>query len=188
MQGMLLHQDASIHEWVAGQQWDLIMTMENAINKRYAMSFVDEEGTQGSFQGVREVVLAKLLFCALYTDRGSRYWYTPEAGGKVDKSNLTQFGQAMKRLGIEMIPAYSPEARGRSERAFATHQARLPNEFRREVHRVLTPMRSSAPSILAGSQSTRPSANAKCNQWPMHKPVGQHRNGLEHNPDTARSR
>jgi hypothetical protein len=69
------------------------------------------------------------LFSSLYTDRGSHYWHTPEAGGKVDKVNLTQFGRAMKYLGIEMIPAYSPEARGRSERAFATHQGRLPQEL-----------------------------------------------------------
>ena len=78
---------------------------------------------------VREVIEARGLFCALYTDRGSHYWTTPEAGGKVDKVHLTQFAEAMKRLGIEMIPAYSPEARGRSERAFATHQARLPKEL-----------------------------------------------------------
>jgi hypothetical protein len=62
-------------------------------------------------------------------DRGSHYWTTPEAGGKVDKVNLTQFGRAMKHLGIDMIAAYSPEARGRSERAFATHQGRLPKEL-----------------------------------------------------------
>jgi transposase len=127
--GMLLHQDGSTHEWAPGQQWDLIVTMDDATNEHYSMFFVDEEGTLSSLQGVREVIAARGLFCALYTDRGSHYWTTPEAGGKVDKVNLTQFGEAMKRLGIEMIPAYSPEARGRSERAFATHQARLPKEL-----------------------------------------------------------
>ncbi len=127
--GMLLHQDGSTHEWVPGQQWDLIVTMDDATNEHYSMFFVDEEGTLSSLRGVREVIAARGLFCALYTDRGSHYWTTPEAGGKVDKVNLTQFGEAMKRLGIEMIPAYSPEARGRSERAFATHQARLPKEL-----------------------------------------------------------
>ncbi len=91
------------------------------------MFFVEEEGTASSLQGVREVVSARGLFCSLYTDRGSHYWTTPEAGGKVDKVHLTAFGEAMKRLGIEMIPAYSPEARGRSERAFST--ARLPKEL-----------------------------------------------------------
>ena len=127
--GMLLHQDGSPHQWVPGQQWDLIVTMDDATNEHYSMFFCDEEGTQSSFQGVREVIEAHGLFCSLYTDRGSHYWHTPEAGGKVDKVNLTQFGRAMKQLGIEMIPAYSPEARGRSERAFGTHQARLPKEL-----------------------------------------------------------
>jgi len=127
--GMLLHQDGSTHAWVPGKQWDLIVTMDDATNAHYSMFFVEEEGTLSSFQGVRDVIAARGLFCALYTDRGSHYWTTPEAGGKVDKVNLTQFGEAMKRLGIEMIPAYSPEARGRSERAFATHQARLPKEL-----------------------------------------------------------
>jgi len=88
-----------------------------------------EEGTASSFLGVRDVIERRGLFASLYTDRGSHYWHTPEAGGKVDKANLTQFGQAMARLGIEMIPAYSPEARGRSERMFRTHQGRLPREL-----------------------------------------------------------
>lgn len=127
--GMMLHQDGSQHEWVMGQQWDLIVTMDDATNEHYAMFFVPEEGTASSFQGVREIIRSRGLFSSLYTDRGSHYWITPEAGGKVDKINLTQFGRAMKQLGIEMIPAYSPEARGRSERAFATHQGRLPKEL-----------------------------------------------------------
>lgn len=127
--GMLLHQDGSTHEWVPGQMWDLIVTMDDATNAHYSMFFVEEEGTLSSFRGVQEVIAAQGLFCALYTDRGSHYWTTPEAGGQVDKLHLTQFGEAMKRLGIDMIPAYSPEARGRSERAFATHQARLLKEL-----------------------------------------------------------
>jgi hypothetical protein len=127
--GMMLHQDGSTHEWIAGQRWDLIVTMDDATNEHYSMFFVPEEGTASSFQGVREVIVSRGLFSSLYTDRGSYYWHTPEAGGKVDKVNLTQFGRAMKHLGIEMIPAYSPEARGRSERAFATHQGRLPQEL-----------------------------------------------------------
>ena len=126
---MLLHQDGSDHEWVVGQRWDLIVTMDDATNEHYSMFFCQEEGTQSSFKGVREVIEAHGLFCSLYTDRGSHYWHTPEAGGKVDKVNLTQFGRAMQQLGIEMIPAYSPEARGRSERAFGTHQGCLPQEL-----------------------------------------------------------
>ena len=127
--GVMLHQDGSTHEWVPGRHWDLIVTMDDATNEHYSMFFCAEEGTQSSFQGVTDVIEGNGLFCSLYTDRGSHYWTTPEAGGKVDKVNLTQFGRAMAQLGIEMIPAYSPEARGRSERAFETHQGRLPKEL-----------------------------------------------------------
>jgi len=127
--GMMLHQDGSTHEWVAGKQWDLIVTMDDATNEHYSMFFVEEEGTASSFLGIREVIVQRGLFCTLYTDRGSHYWYTPQGGGPVSKTDLTQFGRAMKQLGIEMIAAYSPEARGRSERAFRTHQQRLPREL-----------------------------------------------------------
>jgi transposase len=127
--GMILHQDGSTHEWVPGQKWDLIVTMDDATSEQYSMFFVDEEGTKSSFQGIGEVIRAKGLFSSLYTDRGTHYWHTPDAGGKVDKNNPTQFGRAMAQLNIGMIPAYSPEARGRSERAFRTHQDRLPKEL-----------------------------------------------------------
>jgi len=127
--GMMIHQDGSTHEWVANQKWDLIVTMDDATSEHYSMFFVQEEGTASSFRGVQEVIEKQGLFCSFYSDRGSHYWHTPEAGGKVDKHNLTQFGQAMKRLGIEMIAAYSPQARGRSERMFRTHQERLPKEL-----------------------------------------------------------
>ncbi len=134
--GMMIHQDGSTHEWVAGQKWDLIITMDDATRWHYSMFFVEEEGTASSFRDVREVIEAHGLFSSFYSDRGSHYWNTPEAGGKVDKENPTQFGRAMRQLGIEMIPAWLrppryalPEARGRSERAFGTHQGRLPNEL-----------------------------------------------------------
>jgi hypothetical protein len=103
--------------------------MDDATNEHYSMFFVEEEGKRSSFRGVKETIEAKGLFCSLYTDRGAHYWHTDQAGGKVDKKNLTQVGRAMRHLGIEMIAAYSPEARGRSERAFATHQGRLPKEL-----------------------------------------------------------
>jgi len=128
--GMLLHQDGSSHEWVAGQWWDLIVTMDDATNEIYAAFFVDEEGTMSSFQGVSEAISANGLFCALYADRASHYWRTPEVGGKVDRDNPTQVGRALIQLGVELIPAYSPEARGRSERMFGTLQKRLPQELR----------------------------------------------------------
>lgn len=127
--GMMLHQDGSTHQWVPGVYWDLIVTMDDATNEHYSMFFVAEEGTSSSFAGVSDVIKSRGLFSSFYTDRGSHYWYTPEAGGKVDKMNPTQFGRAMRKLGIEMIPAYSPEARGRSERMFSTHQDRLVKEL-----------------------------------------------------------
>lgn len=127
--GLMIHQDGSTHEWVPGQRWDLIVTMDDATNEHYSMFFVAQEGTVSSLRGVSEVIASRGLFSRFYSDRGSHYWHTPEAGGKVDKQNPTQFGQAMQRLGIEMIAAYSPEARGRSERMFRTHQARLPREL-----------------------------------------------------------
>ena len=127
--GMMIHQDGSTHEWVVGQKWDLIVTIDDATNWHYSMFFVGQEGTTSSFRGVHDVITARGLFSSFYSDRGSHYWTTPEADGKVDKENLTQFGRAMKQLGIDMIAAYSPEARGRSERAFGTHQGRLPQEL-----------------------------------------------------------
>ena len=129
MEGMMLHQDGSDHEWIPDKRWDLIITLDDATSTHYSMFFVQEEGTASSFRGMRDVIESHGLPSSLYSDRGSHYWNTPEAGGKVDKENLTQFGRAMRHLGIEMIPAYSPEARGRCERMFSTHQERLPKEL-----------------------------------------------------------
>jgi hypothetical protein len=127
--GMMLHQDGSRHQWLAGQQHDLIVTLDDATSAIYSAFLVDEEDTMSSFAGVAEVITQFGLFNSLYTDRGSHYWHTAKAGGKVDLDNPTQFRRAMSQLGIEMIPAYSPEARGRSERVFGTLQARLPKEL-----------------------------------------------------------
>lgn len=128
--GMMIHQDGSRHQWVKGKMWDLIVTMDDATSEIYSMFFCDEEGTWSAFQGLSETIKAKGLPCSLYVDRGSHYFITPQSGGKVDKTRLTQVGRAMEKLGIEMIAAYSPEARGRSERMFGTLQRRLPQELR----------------------------------------------------------
>ena len=132
MVGMLLHQDASTHAWLPGDagKHDLVVTMEDATSALYSIFLVDQEGTASSLRGIREVVAKHGLFCSLYTDRGSHYFLTPDAGGRVSKTVLTQFGRALKQLGIEHIAAYSPQARGRSERAFSTLQDRLPKELR----------------------------------------------------------
>jgi transposase len=131
MVGMLLHQDASTHAWLPGdaRKYDLVATMEDATSGLYSLFLVDQEGTASSLRGVREVVAQHGLFCSLYTDRGSHYFLTPEAGGRVSRTLLTQFGRALKQLGIEHIAAYSPQARGRSERLFGTLQDRLPKEL-----------------------------------------------------------
>jgi transposase len=132
MVGMMLHQDASTHAWLPDdtRKYDLVVTMEDATSALYSAFLVDEEGTASSLQGLREVVATHGLFCSLYTDRGSHYFVTPEAGGKVSKTTLTQVGRALSQLGIEHIAAYSPQARGRSERVFRTLQDRLPKEFK----------------------------------------------------------
>jgi len=129
IEGMMIHQDASSHRWIQGEVWDLVVTMDDATSEHLDMRFVAQEGTASSMAGMKAALETKGLPSSFYSDRGAHYWSTPIAGGKVDKVNLTQFGQAMKRLGIEMIAAYSPQARGRSERAFKTHQGRLPQEL-----------------------------------------------------------
>jgi len=131
LRGMLLHQDGSQHAWLEGQPaLDLIVTMDDATSEVLSLFLVEEEGTASTFQALREVVGKHGLFCALYTDRGSHYFETSKAGEKVSKTHLTQVGRALKQLGIEHIAAYSPQARGRSERLFRTLQDRLPKELR----------------------------------------------------------
>ena len=129
--GMLLHQDGSPHRWLPAldAELDLIVTLDDATTAIYSAFLVEEEGTMSSFRALAEVIAAQGLPCALYTDRASHYFHTPKAGEKVAKDQPTQVGRALAQLGIEHIPAYSPEARGRSERAFGTLQDRLPKEF-----------------------------------------------------------
>ena len=126
--GMLLHQDGARHRWLPAlePQLDLIVTMDDATSEIYSAFLVEEEGTMSTFRALAEVIAAQGLPCALYTDRASHYFVTPKAGEKVAKDQLTQVGRALAQLGIEHIPAYAPEARGRSERAFGTLQDRLP--------------------------------------------------------------
>jgi Helix-turn-helix domain len=131
--GMLLFQDGSTHRWIGAldHDLDLIVTLDDATGHIYSAFLVEQEGTLSSFLGLHETIAAHGLFGALYTDRGSHYFHTPQAGGKVDKSNPTQVGRALAQLGIRHIPSYSPEARGRMERVFGTLQQRLPPELRR---------------------------------------------------------
>ena len=129
-EGMMLHQDGSRHEWLQGQPpLDLIVTMDDATSRIYSAFLVAEEGTASTFRAFLAVFRDRGLPCALYTDRGSHYFLTAAAGGKVDRTRPTQVGRALAQLGIEHIAAYSPQARGRSERAFGTLQERLVKEL-----------------------------------------------------------
>jgi transposase len=130
--GMLLFQDGSTHPWLAGRPpLDLIVTLDDATSEIYAAFLVEQEGTFSSLRGLAAVIGRHGLFCSLYTDRGSHYFVTPKAGGVVARDQLTQVGRALEQLGIEHIPSYSPEARGRMERVFGTLQNRLPQALRR---------------------------------------------------------
>jgi len=133
LKGMMVFCDGSPHEWMPllpGQKQDLIAFLDDATSELYCAYLVDEEGTLTVMAGLKEVIEKEGLFCSFYTDRGSHFFHTPKAGGAVDKSNLTQIGRALMQLGIEHIPSYSPQARGRMERQFGTWQGRLPQELR----------------------------------------------------------
>ncbi|HKM83481.1 MAG TPA: ISNCY family transposase [Candidatus Acidoferrum sp.] len=128
--GMMLHQDGSMHVWLAGQPaLDLIVTLDDATSAIYSAFLIEEEGTASTFRALMEVFGTHGLPMSLYTDRGAHYFYTPTAGGEVDRSRPTQVGRALERLGVEHIAAYSPQARGRSERVFHTLQDRLVKEL-----------------------------------------------------------
>lgn len=131
LKGMMLHIDGSHHQWFGDERWhDLIVILDDATGEIYYAALVDAESTSTVMTGIRQVVEKEGVFCSLYSDRASHFWLTPKAGEPVDKQTLTQVGRALRELGITMIPAYSPQARGRSERSFKTWQGRLPQELR----------------------------------------------------------
>lgn len=131
--GMMLHLDGSPYEWLPdlpGQMFDLLVLMDDAHNEVYGMKLVPEEDTLGCMELIKDCIASKGLFCSLYTDRASHFFWTPVAGGKVQEGHLTQIGRALKECNIEPIPSYSPQGRGRSERMNGTLQGRLPFEIR----------------------------------------------------------
>jgi transposase len=129
--GMLLHLDGSRHRWFQDDRWyDLLVVLDDATSEVYYAQLVEQESTRTVMAALWEVIERKGLFCALYSDRASHFFETPKAGGRIDPQRLTQVGRALRELGIRMIPAYSPQARGRSERNFGTWQGRLPQELR----------------------------------------------------------
>ena len=134
LKGMMVFCDGSPHEWIPllpGQKQDLIAFIDDATSDLYSAYLVDEEGTMTVMAGLMEVIEKEGLFCSFYTDRGSHFFHTPKAGRAVDRMRLTQIGRALAQLGIEHIPSYSPQARGRMERQFGTWQGRLPQELRK---------------------------------------------------------
>jgi hypothetical protein len=135
--GMLLHIDGSEHRWFQDERWyDLLVIMDDANSEIYYAQLVEEEATIPVLTGLKEVVEHKGVFCALYSDRARHFWLTTKAGEAVDHDRLTQVGRALRELGVRIIPAYSPQARGRSERSFGTWQGRLPQERLRGIRTV----------------------------------------------------
>jgi hypothetical protein len=112
---------------------DLIVTLDDATSEVASIFLAEAEGTASSLRGIAETIETKGLFCSFYTDRGSHYFVTPQAGGKVARDRPTQVGRALAELGIEHIASYSPEGRGRMERVFGTLQKRLPPLLRLEA-------------------------------------------------------
>jgi transposase len=129
--GMMLHIDGSQHRWFNDDRWyDLLVLMDDATSEIYYAQLVEQESTRTVLTALRAVIEQKGLFCALYSDRASHFFLTPKSGEPVDHNRVTQVGRALRELGIHLIPAYSPQARGRSERGFGTWQGRLPQELR----------------------------------------------------------
>jgi transposase len=153
--GMLLHLDGSSHAWFQDdRRYDLLVLLDDATSEIYYAQLVEEESTATVMTALREVIERKGAFCALYSDRASHFFHTPKAGQPVDGNRPTQVGRALAELGIQMIPAYSPQARGRGERSFGTWQGRLPQELR--IHGI--------PSMASANQFLRERYIAEFNQ------------------------
>jgi hypothetical protein len=172
--GMLLHIDGSRHRWLGDERWhDLIVILDDATSEIYYAQLVEEESTQTMMATLRKVIEQQGLFCALYSDRGSHFWLTSKAGERVNHERVTQVGRALRELGVRMIPAYSPQARGRSERNFGTWQGRLPQELRLRAHGELSKSVFADPAGtlasdaggLYGDLASAPGWNAKPPLW-----------------------
>lgn len=130
--GMLLHVDGSRHRWIPGLDayQDLIVVFDDATSEMYYARLVEEESTETVMAALKQVITDRGVFCSLYSDRGSHFVYTPQAGGSPDRRVKTQIVRALEQMGSDLIAANSPEARGRCERLFGTWQGRLPQELR----------------------------------------------------------
>lgn len=196
LRGMLVHCDGSVHGWIPHlkrQKQTLIAFLDDATNEVYYAQLVDEESTLSMMAGLKEVITKKGLFCSLYTDRASHFFTTPTAKEPVAKHQLTQIGRALQRLGIEHIPSYSPQARGRMERLFGTWQGRLPQELRsagikdlkeanRYLKRVFTPWHNRALTVRA---KERGSAFVPRYNVDLDEILSIHHERLVHNDNTV---
>lgn len=128
---MMLHIDGSDHRWFGDERrHELIVILDDATSQIYYAQLVEAESTRTVMAALREVIETQGLFCSLYSDRAGHFFVTPKRGERVDASRPTQVGRALQDLGIKMIAAYSPQARGRMERNYGTWQGRLPQELR----------------------------------------------------------
>ena len=169
--GMLVHLDASTHQWIAGlPMQDLVVALDDADGRILYARFFPQEGTASTFAALESVVRNYGRFCELYTDRGSHFCQSGPAGEVADEQH-GQVSQALRALGIQHILARSPQARGRSERAFGTIQGRLPQELRHNgipITRrpIAISSSTSSPTSIAASRSNRRNPKAHSSNWP----------------------
>ena len=160
--GQMLHLDGSRHGWLAlvpEERQTLIQVVDDATSRLLYAQLWPGETTRAVMTAMREVVREHGIPESFYTDRAGWAFDTPKAGGKVSKTNLTQVGEALARLGVEHIPSYSPQARGRSERMNRTLQDRLVNELRAaESPRPRRPMTTCASAICPPTTRSSPSS------------------------------
>ena len=148
--GMMLHIDGSTHAWLGAdhEQFDLVTLMDDATSEIYYAQFVDEENTETIMAGLRSVIESHGVFCALYSDRAAHFVCTPKGATKPDRTIRTQVGRALEQLSIELIPANSPQARGRCERSYGTLQGRLPQEMRQAGVQTVEQANAFLPAFL----------------------------------------
>jgi transposase len=132
--GMMLQIDGSPHDWLEGRgpELTLIGARDDATNHGWAL-FVPRETTWAYLDLMRDIFTEHGLPLALYSDRHSIFHVDREPTLQEqlkDQQPLTQFGRAMKELGVTIIPASSPQAKGRIERFWGFSQDRLVVELR----------------------------------------------------------
>ena len=132
-QGTMIQIDASLHPWLKGQpSFSLVGGIDDATNKVWAC-FYESECTWGYLHLIKDIVMSDGVPLSLYSDRHTIFFSPKEPTVEeqlAGHESLTQFGRAMKDLEIEMIKAYSPQAKGRIERLWNTFQDRLVVELR----------------------------------------------------------